>query len=255
MRRLTRIVIVLWLLIASAHSYLIRWGNIVLTRHADSACRDVRFNKETILLPNPAKTRPSHQLKGWKDSLDKWKDAIDDTMDSFLSSRQGDFSKLDPTEQQTYGPGPLIVLYKIPSGVLDDEIQDMVADVAPNACSKGVVLYRIFDNDDALLDETLETSLTKMMMATKSERSLSTTQAASPYYMGADSPVLLFSGFYNSEMMAVYNLLGKEMYEETGGRADPALAKAVANAMSKPLRQVFGEICGDHEESKKVMLE
>jgi hypothetical protein len=66
-------------------------------------------------------------------------------------------------------------------------------------------------------------------------------------------PVLYFSGFRNQEMMNVYNILGKEIYEETGGQSNAACAKAVPNAMQKPLRQVFDEICGDHSNAIAVV--
>ena len=49
--------------------------------------------------------------------------------------------------------------------------------------------------------------------------------------------------------MTVYNILGKEIYDETAGQSTPACAKAVPNAMSKPLRQVLDEIAGDHKDA------
>jgi hypothetical protein len=49
-------------------------------------------------------------------------------------------------------------------------------------------------------------------------------------------------------MMETYSIIGKEIYEETGGSLIPACAKAVENAMGKPLRQVLDEISGDHED-------
>lgn len=60
-------------------------------------------------------------------------------------------------------------------------------------------------------------------------------------------PVLLFSGFCNEEMMAVYNIVGKEIYQETAWQARPACSKAVLNAMHKPLGQVLSKIAGDHQ--------
>lgn len=68
----------------------------------------------------------------------------------------------------------------------------------------------------------------------------------------APRPVLLmFSGFpRDAEMMAVYNVLGQEIYKETQGHGGtPACAKAVPNAMTKPLRQVVNEIAGDHQDA------
>ena len=45
-------------------------------------------------------------------------------------------------------------------------------------------------------------------------------------------------------MMAVYGILGKEIYNESGATA--ACAKVVPNAMTKSLQQVLDEISGDH---------
>jgi len=59
--------------------------------------------------------------------------------------------------------------------------------------------------------------------------------------------VLLFSGFTNAEMLATYNILGPELYQETGRPV--ACAKAVPNALRKPLRQVLDEIAGDHRDA------
>ena len=64
--------------------------------------------------------------------------------------------------------------------------------------------------------------------------------------LAASCPVILFSGFVHAEMMTVYNLLGQQIYEETGGQRVAACAKAVPIAMQKPLRQVLDEITGDH---------
>ena len=61
--------------------------------------------------------------------------------------------------------------------------------------------------------------------------------------------VLFFSGFTNPEMMAVYQIMADEIYQETGGRNNVACAKAVPNAMHKPLGQVLEEICGDHQQA------
>ena len=67
-------------------------------------------------------------------------------------------------------------------------------------------------------------------------------------------PVLLFSGFMNDEMMSAYNIIGPEIYEETGGVSNPACAKAVPNAMEKPLFQVIEEISGDHADAMGITL-
>lgn len=48
-------------------------------------------------------------------------------------------------------------------------------------------------------------------------------------------------------MMAIYGILGKEIYEESGTTA--ACAKVVPNAMTKSLQQVLDEISGDHRDA------
>jgi len=65
-------------------------------------------------------------------------------------------------------------------------------------------------------------------------------------------PVVIFSGFTNTEMMDSYNVLGEELYKETASSSYNgkgqylACATAVPNAMNKPLAQVLMEISGDH---------
>jgi hypothetical protein len=65
-------------------------------------------------------------------------------------------------------------------------------------------------------------------------------------------PVVIFSGFTNTEMMDSYNILGEELYKETASSSYNgkgqylACATAVPNAMNKPLAQVLMEISGDH---------
>ena len=67
------------------------------------------------------------------------------------------------------------------------------------------------------------------------------------------SPVVIFSGFTNREMMDSYNVLGEEVYKEGmssyGKGQYLACATAVPNAMKKPLKQVLEEISGDHAEA------
>jgi hypothetical protein len=48
-------------------------------------------------------------------------------------------------------------------------------------------------------------------------------------------------------MMATYNIIGSQIYQEHG--ASTACAKAALNAMMKPLGQVLEEISGDHLEA------
>jgi hypothetical protein len=162
-----------------------------------------------------------------------------DSISGFLQNREDDFIKLDSAEE-VFGPGPLILLYKVPLGVTDDEIQDMVEDAAPVAYRKGCRLCRVAND---ILNLSLQDAL---------EQVASGKVQASPNPMKvelATIPVLFFSGFQNDEMLSVYNILGKEIYEETAGEASAACAKAVPNAMLKSCKQVLEEIAGDHEDA------
>lgn len=166
-----------------------------------------------------------------------------DSLSNFLSKRQGDFVKLESSSLDTFGPGPLLVAYGIPTGIDHQEIQDMLADGAPTAASnKNCKIIRLTAQDDNVLDRSLDEALNGLVQG-------SITVDESTSSPAFDVPVLFFSGFRNDEMLAVYNILGKEIYEETGGRSSTACAKAVPNAMGKVLRQVLDEISGDHKDA------
>lgn len=180
---------------------------------------------------------------------------------NFFEDRQVDFVKLDDM-QDVYGPGPCVVLYNVPSGVTTEEVMDMIQDGAPVAFEKDAVLYRTtsLDQDAAtsssssnqvqVLDLSLQQALEGIVTGTykdnyqepSSSRQLETL-ASLP------SCVILFSGFSNSEMLDTYKILANEIYEESQGALDAACAKAVPNAMAKPLRQVLEEIGGDHKDA------
>ncbi|GAX27761.1 hypothetical protein FisN_13Hh137 [Fistulifera solaris] len=162
-----------------------------------------------------------------------------DSLSDFWTQREADFIRLDSSETE-YGPGPLLVLYQVPPTIDDDEVNDMISDGAPQAHNKKCRIYRLTEHDDVILDMSLEKSLNYMM----DTAATSTPSATGTIARGV--PVLLFSGFRNDEMMATYNILGREIYQEMGGQVSPACAKAVPNAMRKQLRQVLGEIAGDH---------
>jgi hypothetical protein len=172
--------------------------------------------------------------------------------------QQGDFVKLNPQDGQEYGPGPLVVLYNIPDGVTNDEIADMMADGAPQANQKGIILYRIrvdeessSDDDDAVLDMPMKDAL--QGIATKSLQDHY--QPAPPGTLPAIGmpPIVmaLFSGFRNDEMLQSFQILSSECYQEA--QISPACAKAVPKAMEKPLRQVIEEIGGDHREATRMI--
>lgn len=166
-----------------------------------------------------------------------------DSLSGFLNQRQGDFIKLEQSE--VFGPGPLLLLYGAPSGIDDQEIADMLEDGAPKAWQKGVRVHRLSPTS-LQLDEPMEVVLEELAATAKSPLSTPTKSETLAV------PVLFFSGFANEEMMAVYDILGKEIYRESAGLASPACAKAVPNAMAKPLRQVLEEISGDHTDAMNL---
>jgi hypothetical protein len=166
-----------------------------------------------------------------------------DSIPDFLQDRQSDFSKLD-SGGEVFGPGPAVLLYGVPQGVTDDEIQDMVQDAAPVAHSKGCRLCRVTDDMlDISLQDALEHAAAGKMQTSTNPVTID------PLSTAMAIPVLFFSGFQNDEMRSLYNILGKEIYEETGGQASAACAMAVPNAMQKNCLQVLQEISGDHEEA------
>lgn len=171
-----------------------------------------------------------------------------DSISSFIKDREGDFVKLEDSGS-AIGPGPLLLLFNLPQSIQieDDEFSDMVEDGAPRAFSSGAIIARINWNDASVLDMPLSDAL-EQIVRDKGVAKCDDTEVASDDTKDG-CPVLLFSGFSNEEMMATYNIVGKEIYEESGGSVNPACAKAVPNAMGKPLRQVFEEIGGDHEEA------
>ena len=167
-------------------------------------------------------------------------------LDRFLGKRDGDFVKLE-SSLDTFGPGPAILLYGCPAGVTDDELKDMIEDGAPEATKVGVggvICRRIDASSTSLLDRTVQDALDTVVKEgrTGSSGSIVGGEATSQ----PPCPVIYFSGISNTEMMATYRIISSEIYEETGGAANAACAKAVPPAMDKPLRQVIEEITGDH---------
>ena len=118
------------------------------------------------------------------------------------------------------------------------------------------------DKNLDLVDLSLQKALETVMDRSKKEEESTIGAAASVPFSQAPSqissqpppqegsPVVIFSGFTNGEMMDSYNILGEELYKETlsayGKGQYLACATAVPNAMKKPLRQVLEEISGDH---------
>ena len=174
-------------------------------------------------------------------------------LDRFLGKREGDFVKLE-SSLDTFGPGPAILLYGCPAGVTDEELKDMVEDGAPEATTKaagGVICRRIDATSTSLLDMTVKEALEQVVKeGNKSERGILDLGVVGgveiPSQQQPPCPVIYFSGISNAEMMATYRIISGEIYEETGGVANAACAKAVPPAVDKQLRQVIEEITGDH---------
>lgn len=169
-----------------------------------------------------------------------------ENLGSFLNKREGDFVKLE-SSLDTFGPGPVILLYGCPSGVTDDELKDMIEDGAPEASkasSDGVICRRIDSSDKSLLDMGVGEALENIVQS-KAAAAAAANTSEEPEIQ-PPCPVIYFSGISNEEMMATYRIISSEIYEETGGTANAACAKAVPPAMEKSLRQVIEEITGDH---------
>jgi len=177
----------------------------------------------------------------------------------------GDFVKLELTES-AYGPGPVILFFNVPDGISNDELNDMIEDGAPSASkSDGGVKYQRYVSEDlsgTLVDGTvsqiLELALqqspppppqlgdlsVELLPATTGTIS---TPKIDDEIDASSAPILYFSGVTNKEMMQTYNIIAREIFDETGGIA--ACAKAVKPAMSKSFRQLLTEISGDHSEA------
>lgn len=200
---------------------------------------------------------------------------FDFAREKFMGSREGDFIPLEKSDGDTFGPGPLILMYAVPNSMEDDELMDMAEDGMPQR--KGVTIQRIEGMDENgegggdLLDlsvgNALEKAIDSKSAATASSASAdnsiskirpivvsyategATTTTATP------CPVLYFSGVSNAEMMDTYNIMANEIYEETNGVHWPACAKVVPPAMDKSMRRVLLEISGDHADAMRMRRE
>ena len=151
-----------------------------------------------------------------------------------------------------------------------------------NKSNRGGLDSETGDND--VLDLPLEQALNTLLSTTavqqgdtslqRDDDAFGTIQAAAastgiistpqePASSSSRMPLLFFSGFHNDEMMNVYNIVGGEIYQEmmststgtslSSSQPPPAAcAKAVPNAMNKPLRQVLEEIAGDHQDAMRL---
>ena len=101
-----------------------------------------------------------------------------------------------------------------------------------------------------MLDLALHEALDQLLVSTTTTASSSFAAARSTSSSNNnDLAVLLFSGFTNPEMLNTYNILGDEIYHESGGHCRVACAKVVPRALQKTLRQVLDEISGDHRDA------
>ena len=186
---------------------------------------------------------PIHRPLSAKRTSTKLGMGLMDSLSEFMKKREGDFVQLSSADS-VFGPGPLLACYGIPAGIDNDEILDMIADGAPIAMKQKCRVIRLSSQDANVLDRSVQEALEGLMAG-----SLVATDVPEAFF---DIPVLFFSGFQNDEMLTVFNIVAREIYEETGGQASAACAKAVPNAMSKPLRQVLDEISGDHKEAMSL---
>jgi len=212
----------------------------------------------------PAISYPCRQYKHNTISLQMG--LLDFVKNNFLDSRDGDFIPLEKTNEQVFGPGPLIVAYAVPSTIQNDELLDMIEDGMPQRTRDEITIQRLVGMDKNgeggdvdYLDCTVEDALDKAM---KSDDGSSSCGGISPSISIVSSaeeqgpcPVLYFSGVINTEMMDTYNIIANEIYEETQGIHWPACAKVVPPAMKKSMRQVLTEISGDHQDAMRIRRE
>ena len=195
-------------------------------------------------------------------------------MSSFFRKRSEDFVPLSSMDD-VYGP-PVIFLFGFPDDISNEEIQDMVSDGAPRTCASptGIMVKRIDtltmedekngnDWSDYTMKDALEYVMNESNTISLSDipsknnvRVFSSSSCKNFIVLNNDDndndndndrcPVIYCSGLINSEMMATYNILAKEIYLESFGNTQAACAKAVPPAMEKTLKQIIMEITGDH---------
>lgn len=166
----------------------------------------------------------------------------------FFRDRQNEFIKFEASDEE-YGPGPALIFYNVPQGVLDDQLVDILRDEAPKAIRKGVSLSRMDTSTSSeWMDLSLEDALAKVVRNSKDP---SLQEGPSPLTTDAGllatTPVLFFSGFRNSEMMKTFNVIAHAVHTETGGRLSVACATASPDTMHKKLRRVLMEVAGEYE--------
>jgi len=182
---------------------------------------------------------------------------------SFLTSRKGDFVKLDRDCEMLFGPGPAILLVDCPRGISKEEISDMIEDGAPVASASGVSfekIYTIGEDSSIATDEYLDRPVLEIFEELSSnskeddpklnDKSFPKSSIEQPLISyAAGCPVIYFSGISNKEMLDTYRIISSEIYEETGGATSTACAKLVEPAQQKSLKRVIEEIRSDHLDS------
>lgn len=225
---------------------------------------------KTLFIPNSAfygrrRTPPSCRKSSPATAMQlSW---FQDLVPEFLKKREGDFIRLDESAN-VFGPGPLILLYNVPSSIDDQEFQNMIADGAPSVAGR-CALHRIeftpnsraeesrlsettnIDMPASLLATTVEEALERILKNPSLPPTITQQEEVMTTAKTLQNGVLLFSGFSSNDMMAVYKIMAEQIYEETGGMNSVACAKVVPKAMHKPLGQVFEEISGDHQDAIK----
>ena len=93
-----------------------------------------------------------------------------------------------------------------------------LADEAPRAFAKGIMLARLNNTNGLLLQETMEVALNQLILKKKNKpkkdiviTATTPDMTIAPRSKWQGCPVLLFSGFDDKEMMQVYNVLGREL--------------------------------------------
>jgi hypothetical protein len=191
----------------------------------------------------------------------------------FFKTRQNDFIKLQES-QDIFGPGPLLLAYNVPTNIKDEELEAMMEDGAPVATetagkkyNSGIKIHRMYPRDleqmekaDATVLQVLEHAMEPTAVSSPPPHPATMDDDATPEFLeknmddrddpntniNTSIPILYFSGISNQEMMQCYNIIAREVYEETNGMANPACAKVVEPAMGKIFKQLVEEISGDH---------
>lgn len=199
-----------------------------------------------------------------------------DKISSFFEARGNDFIPIE--EMDTIGP-PVILLVNCPDGISDEELEDMVSDGAPKAYSLLRVkrMKYVGGENEEWLESPVENVLNKIasekarvssimnLNDSRTSQSLLNDESKNKITVSYDintdndqapslsnyerTPIVYCSGIQNEEMMNVYRIIAREIYEETGGTAQAACAKFVPGARKKPLTQIIEEISGDHQEA------